>query len=160
MRKSVEHLAEQLRGIRPGSLSIGFVETFRVQVQGNSVKLGHLATISSQGDRILISPFDKSNLSSVVSSLTAAKLNAFALNPNTACVSVPPVSVEQRQEIIRHVKKLGEEAKIALRAIRQDARKRIAAQGRGSERAVQAGIDAAVEEVEQLVKAKIAEVEK
>jgi len=159
MRKSVQHLAEQLRGIRPGSLSVGFVETFRVPVHGNSVPIGHVAAVASQGDRILVNLFDKANLAAVVNALSAAKLNAFALNPSTACVAVPPVSIEQRQEIVRHVKKLGEEAKVAIRAIRQEARKQIASQGRGSERAVQESTDAAVDEVERLVKAKIAEVE-
>ena len=39
---------------------------------------------------------------------------------------------EQRAELVRHVKKQGEEAKVAVRAVRQDARKQIAARGRGS----------------------------
>jgi ribosome recycling factor len=57
--------------------------------------------------------------------------------------------------LAKHVKKLGEEAKVAVRSIRQDARKEIAARGRGSERAVQEATDAAVAEVERLVKAKL-----
>ena len=62
----------------------------------------------------------------------------------------------RRQELTRHVKKPGDEARIAVRMIRQDARKQIAARGRGSERAVQEATDAAVEEIERLVKAKVA----
>ena len=67
------------------------------------------------------------------------------------------MSVEQRQEIGRHVKKLGEEAKVAIRSIRQQARKQIEASGRGSQRRVQEETDAAIEEIEKLVKAKAAE---
>ena len=67
------------------------------------------------------------------------------------------LSVEQREETARHVKKLGEEAKIAVRTIRQQARKQIEASGRGSQRAVQEATDAAIEEIEQLVKAKVGE---
>ena len=67
--------------------------------------------------------------------------------------------MEQREETARHVKKLGEEAKIAIRAIRQQARKQIEVSGRGSQRAVQEATDAAIEEIEQLVKAKVAELE-
>ncbi len=160
MRKSVQHVSEQLRGIRPGTLSAGFIETFRVAVHGDMVPIQRLGTVSSQGDRIVITPFDKANVSSVVSALTAAKLNAFALNPTAACVAVPPMSGEQRQEIVRHIKKLGEEAKVAIRSLRQEARKEIAARGRGSQKVVQEATDAAVEEVERLVKAKIAEIEK
>src|SRR5262245_61049335 len=58
MQKTVRHLAEQLTGIRPGTLSIGFVETFRVAVGGNSVAVGKLAAVTGQGDRIVITPFD------------------------------------------------------------------------------------------------------
>jgi len=93
----------------------------------------------------------------VANQLPDAKLNAYALDPRTVCVGVPPVSGERRTELARHVKKLGEKAKVAIRAIRQDARKEIAARGRGSERAVQEATDAAVAEVERLVKAKTTE---
>ena len=73
-------------------------------------------------------------------------------------VSVPPLSGEQRGEIARHVKRLGEEAKVAIRAIRQEARKRIEVSGRGSHRGVQEATDTAVAEFDRLVKAKIEEV--
>ena len=58
---------------------------------------------------------------------------------------------------MRHIKKLGEDAKVAIRSIRQQARKQIETSGRGSQRAVQEGTDAAIEEIEQLVKAKMSE---
>ncbi|WP_165075959.1 ribosome-recycling factor [Paludisphaera rhizosphaerae] len=158
MRKSVRHLADQLAGIRPGKLSIGFIETFRVAVHGDSVALARMASVASQGDRIVVTPFDPTNVPAIVKALTEARLNAYALNPRAVAVGVPPVSGEQRAEIARHVKKLGEEAKVAVRSVRQDARKEIAARGRGSERAVQEATDAAVEEIERLVKAKLAEI--
>ena len=50
---------------------------------------------------------------------------------------------------------MGYEAKVADRMIRQDAGKQVAARGRGSERAVPEATDAAVEEIERLVKAKV-----
>jgi ribosome recycling factor len=156
MRKAVRHLADQLSGIRPGQLSVGFIETFRVSFHGNSVSIGSMAAVRSQGDRIVVTPFDPAGVPAIVKALAGARLNAYALNPKDVGVGVPPVSVEQRAEMARHVKKLGEEAKIAVRAIRQDARKQIAARGRGSERAVQEATDAAVAEIESLVKAKMA----
>jgi ribosome recycling factor len=85
-------------------------------------------------------------------------LKAYALNPRAVCVGVPPVSGEQKADLARHVKKLGEEARVAIRAIRQDARQEIAARGKGSERAVQEATDAAVSEIESLLKAKLGEI--
>jgi ribosome recycling factor len=156
MRKAVRHLADQLAGIRPGGLSVGMVETFRVPILGNPTPIGRLAAVTGQGDRIVVRPFDPAHVPAIVRALGEGRLNAYALDPRTACVGVPPISGEQRAEIARHVKKLGEEAKIAVRAVRQDARKQIAARGRGSERAVQEATDAAVEEIDRLVKAKVA----
>src|SRR4051812_19406892 len=157
MQKGGGDLAEQLAGIRAGTLSVGFIETFRASLHGNSVAVGRMASVTSRGDRIVVTPFDPSNVPAVVKALSEAKLNAYALDPRTVCVGVPPVSGEQRDELARHVKRLGEEAKVAIRLVRQDARKEIAARGRGSERAVQEATDAAVAEVERLVKAKFKE---
>jgi ribosome recycling factor len=67
------------------------------------------------------------------------------------------MSVEQRLEIARHVKKLGEEAKVAIRAIRQQTRKQIDSSGRGSLNRVQEATDEAIAEIERLVKAKLEE---
>jgi ribosome recycling factor len=158
MRQAVRHLAGQLAGIRPGSVSVRFVETFRVAVGSGAVPIARMAAVAVQGDRIVVSPFDPSAVPAVVKALTASKLSAYALSPKAVAVSVPPVTGEQREEMIRHVRKLGEEAKVAVRSIRQDARKQIAARGRGSERAVQEATDAAIAEIDQLVKAKTAEI--
>lgn len=156
MQRTVRHLADQLRGIRPDRLSVGFVETFRVARGGHPVPLSRLAAVTGQGDRIIVRPFDPADVPALVKALADARLNAYAADPRTVCVGVPPISGEQRAEIAAHVKKLGEEAKVAVRMIRQEARKQIAARGRGTEKAVQEGTDAAVAEIEGLVKEKIA----
>jgi ribosome recycling factor len=160
MRKSVRHLADQLAVIRPGTLGVGFIESFRVPVRGNPVLVSKLAAVSSQGGRIIITHFDPASVPAVVKALAEARLSAYALNPRTVAVSVPPPSGEQRAEMIRHVKRLGEEAKVAVRAIRQEARKKISAGGRGSERSVQEATDEAVGVIERLVTEKVHDLEK
>jgi ribosome recycling factor len=159
MRQAAQHFAEQLRGIRTGTISVGLIQTIRVDCQGASMPINRLGAIKSQGDRILIIPFDRATVPRIVKALTDSRLGAYALDPTTVCVSIPPMSVQQRQETVRHVKKLGEDARIAIRAIRQQARKQIEASGRGSQRAVQEGTDAAIAEIEQLLKAKVSELE-
>jgi ribosome recycling factor len=54
----------------------------------------------------------------LVRALNEARLNAYALNPTTASASVPPISEEERYQIARHVKKLGDDTTVAIRAIR------------------------------------------
>jgi ribosome recycling factor len=154
MEKVARLFAEQIRGIRSGTISIGLIQTIRVDSQGQSVPINRLGAVKSQGDRILVTPFDRAHVPPIVRSLNETRLSAYALNPTTVCVSIPPQSVEQRAETARHIKKLGEEAKVAIRTIRQQARKQIEASGRGSQRAVQEATDAAIAEIEVLVKAK------
>jgi ribosome recycling factor len=157
MQKVVRHFGDQLRGIRTGTISIGMIQTIRVDLQGHSVPINRLGVVKSQGDRILITPFDRASGPLIVRALGESRLSAYALNPTTVSVSVPPLSVEQRAETIRHVRKLGEEAKIAVRNVRQQARKQIEVSGRGSLRVIQEATDAAVAEIEKLVTAKVDE---
>jgi ribosome recycling factor len=133
-------------GVRTGTISIGFSGWTAKGVLPRS-------DLGQQGDRILITPFDKSVIPAIVRALNEARLNAYAFNPSTVSVSVPPISEEERAEIARHVKKLGEDATVAIRAIRQEARKRIEVSGRGSLRSVREATDAAVAEIDSPVRA-------
>jgi hypothetical protein len=84
-------------GIRIGTISIGFSGWTARGVLPRS-------DLGQQGDRILITPFDKAVVPAIVRALNDARLNAYALNPSTVSVSVPPISGEPRAEIARHVK--------------------------------------------------------
>lgn len=158
MDRAVRHLADQLAGIRPGTISPGFLASFRVVRDGKSATLDRLATIRVQGDRLIVTPFDPTIVPAIVQELTDGRLSAYALDPRTVAVSVPTFSVEQRREIERHVRKIGEEARVAVRMIRQEARKKIAATGKGSERRVQEATDNAIAEIDKRIAAKTAEV--
>ena len=125
-----------MAGFRTGTISIGFSGWTAGGVLSRS-------GVMQQGDRILITPFDKAVVPALVRAINEARLNAYALNPSTVSVSVPPINGGQRAEIARHVKKLGEDAQVAIRAIRQEARQRIEVSGRGSQRSVQEATDAA-----------------
>jgi len=127
MQKAVRHFAGQLAGFRAGTISIGFSAWTAKGVLPRS-------DLGQQGDRILITPFDKAVVPAIVRALNEPRLNAYALNPSTVSVSVPPIREEERAEIARHVKKLGEDATVAIRAIRQETPKRIEVTGRASPR--------------------------
>lgn len=118
--KPVEYLADQLAGIRPGNLSIGFVETFKFENE----QLRNIAIVSQVKDRIHVIPHDKTKVAGITKTLMSGKLNAYALNPSTICITIPPISGEQIQEMAKHIKKLGEEAMVSVRNIRQNLRKK------------------------------------
>jgi ribosome recycling factor len=122
------------------------------------VALGKVAGVTSQGDRIVVKSFDLAYFPASVKALSEAKLNTYALNARRMIVSVPPVPRQQGAESASHFEKLGEEVKVAIRTIRQDARKQIACRGRGSEQAVLEATNAVVEEIERLVRPKVIEI--
>jgi ribosome recycling factor len=155
MDQTVRVLREQLAAIRVDGLSPGFVETFRVAVDGGHRPIAKLAALSREGDRLILRAFDPAHVPAIIAALAAGRVSAYAADPRTVCVSVPPLSAEQRGEIARHVKKLGEEAKISIRMIRQQARKEIETRGRGSLRAVQDATDQATEEIDRLTSRKL-----
>lgn len=153
----VQHLREQLIGIRPGTLSIGFVETFRHA--GESLR--DIAVVAAVKDRIHVTPFDRSKVGGIVRALVAGKVGAYALNPTTVAVPIPPISGEQREQMARHIRKLGEEAKVALRNVRHAARQEIDERVEPGERparrkAVERAAATAGKQVDDLIAAKIA----
>jgi ribosome recycling factor len=162
MTKSVFYLEEQLRGIRPGTLSVGFIETFKVSYHGSPTPLGQLASFNQvkgqvgKPDQILVIPFDTTIVATVANSLQAAKLNAYQANPKTVCVSVPPISGEQRIDLAKHIKKLGEETKIAIRSIRQATRKNTD-KDKLDDKVIQNITDKHIERIDILVANKIKE---
>jgi ribosome recycling factor len=150
--KAIMHLSEQLDGIRPGSLSVGFIETFRF----NNQPLKDIAAITTVKDRIHVTPFDRTQVGAIANMLTSVgKMNAYAFNPVTVCVPIPPLSGEQKDTMAQHIRKLGEGAKIAVRAMRQTERQKLGKDDRVGEKAIQKETDAAIQRIDTLVETKI-----
>jgi ribosome recycling factor len=154
MAGPVKHLEDQLRGIRPGAMSVGFLETFRVPHQGSTVALAKVAAILPGKQTINIRPFDQALVPAIERTLLESKLSAYRPNPTMVAVSIPPLSGEQREEMAKHVRKLGEEAKIAIRSIRQQSRN---AAEPWHAKNIQKETDAAIAAIEKAIKAKLVE---
>src|SRR4051794_10293311 len=65
MDRTVQHLADQLRAIRSGTISIGLIATVRASIEDNLVPINRLGTSRMQGDRIVIAPFDRANVRAI-----------------------------------------------------------------------------------------------
>lgn len=127
MDKAVEHLKNELRGIRTGRASPALVEYVKVDYYGTQTDLKSLAAISvPEPTQILIKPFDAGSLSDIRKAIEAANLG---LNPmvegKQIRVNIPPLSGDRRKQLAAQVKKLGEEAKVAVRNVRRDANKHL-----------------------------------
>jgi len=153
MEKSLEVLKKDFSTIRTGRVSTHIVDNIKVDYYGTPTPLNQVGSvIATDAQTITISPWD--------------------VNPNndgeTIKLFFPPMTVEQRQESAKQTKGMGEKAKIAIRNIRRDANDKVKKlakdkiitedeEKRGLDQ-VQKITDDYIKKVDELVKAKEAEV--
>ena len=123
MEKAVANLNERLKSIRAGRANPAILDGVKVNYYGAPTPLNQLATISvPEARRLQIKPFDKSCLSEIEKAIYEADLG---LTPNNngelIFIAIPELTEDRRKEYFKQAKTMGEEAKIALRNIRQDA---------------------------------------
>ena len=127
MDKSLEYFQRELRGIRTGRATTALVDHIRVEYYGSPTELRELAAVSvPEPTLLLVKPFDPSSSANIVKALETADLG---LNPqsegNAIRINVPPPSTERRRQLMAQVKKMTEDARVAIRNERRDANKHI-----------------------------------
>ncbi|MBN2714564.1 MAG: ribosome recycling factor [Deltaproteobacteria bacterium] len=120
--KSKDALKSNLSRIRTGRANPAILDSIRVDYYGAQTPLNQLATISTPEPRlIVIKPFDRTIVSAIDRAIQSSDLG---LNPNSDAelirIPVPPLTDERRKDLIKLVKKNGEETKIAIRNHRRD----------------------------------------
>lgn len=125
MDKAMEHLKHELRGIRTGRASTALVEYLKVDYYGSPTDLKNIAAITvPEPSQIHIKPFDASALGEIRKAIEQSSLG---LNPQSdgkaIRLNIPPLSGDRRKQLAAQVKKLGEDAKVAVRNVRRDANK-------------------------------------
>lgn len=123
MHKAIEVVRTELMKVRTGKASTGLLDTVKVDAYGSVMTLQQVGTVGILDSRTLsITPWDKSLIHAVEKGILTANLG---LNPqndgNIIRVPIPPLTEERRKELIKLVKKFGEEGKISIRNIRRDA---------------------------------------
>jgi len=122
MQASVAGLKKELSTLRTGRATPALVEHIRIEYAGVPTPLNQLAGISvPEASLLVIQPWDKSSLRSIEKAILKSDLG---LNPssdgNVIRISIPPLSEERRQELIKVVRKRVEERKIAVRNLRHE----------------------------------------
>lgn len=121
--KIIERLREDFANIRTGRASTSLVENIKVNYYGSVSILKQMATLSTpDASQIIIQPWDKNALGDVELAIRNSDLNLSGVNDgNVVRIILPPMTEERRNELIRNISKKGEEARIALRNVRQQA---------------------------------------
>jgi ribosome recycling factor len=125
MEKAVTVLRDELRGLRTGRATPALVDTLKVEYYGSPTPLRQLAQISTPDpQQIVIKPFDPGSIKDIEKAIRTSDLGLAPSNDGKVIrLTVPPMSGEQRQKMVARIKKLAEEAKVAIRNIRRDANK-------------------------------------
>jgi len=123
MENTINSLEHKFANVRAGRANPSMLDGIMVEYYGTPTPLKSLANISiPEARQLMIKPFDKSILGGIEKAIFEANLGVTP-NNNGECVFIviPALTEDRRKELVKQVKSLAEEGKIALRNIRQDA---------------------------------------
>jgi ribosome recycling factor len=127
MDKAVEHVQGQFGTVRTGRASPALVEKLNVEYYGAPVPLQQLAAIQVPEARMLmIKPHDRGALAAVEKAIRDSDLGVAPNNDGVVIrLNLPQLTEERRREYVKVVKHMAEDARIAVRNVRRDARKHL-----------------------------------
>ena len=122
MEKTVAQLQKEFGTIRSGRANPGILDRVMVEYYGAPTPLRQMSQVSVQdGTTLIITPYDKTVMKEIEKAIIKAEIG---ITPNSdgVCIRLPfpPLTEDRRREIAKDVKKLGEDAKVAIRNIRRD----------------------------------------
>jgi len=123
---TISHFQDELRKVRTGRAHPTMLDSIQVEAYGQRMPLNQVANVTTPEAQLLtITPFDPSTIQAVVAAIRADQ--ALGLNPSDdgriIRVPIPPLTEERRKQIVKQTSEKVEEARIALRNIRQEALK-------------------------------------
>lgn len=125
MMLTIESLETKFTNVRAGRANPNMLDKITIEYYGVATPLKSLANISvPEARQLSVKPFDKSTLGAIEKAIFEANLGVTPNNNGEVVfIVIPPLTEDRRRELVKQVKQLAEEAKIALRNIRQDANK-------------------------------------
>jgi ribosome recycling factor len=166
MEKAIQVLKKDLLTIRAGRANPALLDKVTVEYYGTEMPINQMANISTPDPRTLaIQPWDKSALGEIERAILKSDLGLTPTNGGSVIrITIPPLTEERRNELVKVARKMGEEAKVAIRNVRRDANdeiKKLEKNGeipedtarRGQEE-IQKLTDRFIKEVDQVVAAK------
>lgn len=123
MRKSAELLKQELATIRTGRATPALVDHLKIDYAGVPTPLNHLAGISvPEFNLLVIQPWDRSSIQNIEKAILKSDLGLTPVSDgNLIRLSIPPLTEERRQELVKAVRHRVEERKIAIRNLRREA---------------------------------------
>jgi ribosome recycling factor len=170
--KAMTYLKSELSKLQTGRASSALFEDIQVDAYGTNQPIKSLAQITIPESRsIMIKPWDKGLLGAIEKAILAENLG---LNPNNSgenlIINLPALTEERRRDLAKYVHKFAEDAKISVRQARQNAHQKFKSlessdditedDKLSAEKKLQVSVDKANNDIDEMVKAKEAEIMK
>lgn len=170
MKKSINVMLEDFGTIRAGRANPAVLDRVKIDYYGSPTPINQVAAVSVAEARILvISPWDKSTLGMIEKAIQASDVGINPQNDGQVLRLIfPQLTEDRRKELVKEIKKIGEECKVAIRSIRRDAMEKCKALKKnneiteddlkGAEETIQKITDKNVKEVDEQVAVKEKEI--
>lgn len=125
--KTIDHLKDELKGLRTGRASVSLVEDMSVESYGTKSPLKQIASLSvADAKTIVVQPWDKSVLGEIEKAINNSDKGFSVLNDgNVLRLVLPDMSEDRRQEVIKVLHQKMEAARIAIREVRDKIRDKV-----------------------------------
>lgn len=170
MERSIEAFRKELGKVRTGRASFSLLDGVKVDYYGTPTPLQQVGTLSVPESRLItVTPWDTKMIGPIEKAIQGSGLG---LNPSsdgkTVRVPIPPLTEERRRELAKVVRKMGEDARVAVRNVRREAIEKLKDREkkkeisedvvkRGQER-IQKETDAHVKKIDEILKSKEQEI--
>ncbi len=170
MEKSMEALRKDLGRIRTGRASLTLLDGIRVNYYGVPTPLSQVASLSVPESRVIsIQPWDAKIIGEIEKAIQKSDLGLTPLSDGKIVrINIPPLTEERRKELVKVIKRMEEECKVALRNLRRDANEQLKKAKKDKDLSeddqfkyqdeVQKLMDKFIEKSEEVVKAKEKEI--
>ena len=130
MAQAVEHTQGEFATVRTGRANPGILSRVMVDYYGTATPLQTLASFSVPEPQLLVvSPFDKGSIGDVEKAIASADLGLNPSNDGTVVrIAFPPLNEERRHELIKMVRHMAEEGRVAIRNVRRHSKDHIEAE--------------------------------
>jgi ribosome recycling factor len=122
MDKAVEDFRKEMAAVRTGRASVHMLDGVQVDYYGSLMPLNQIAQVHApEAQLITVQPFDPTSLGAIEKSIRSADLGLNPMNDGKMIrVPVPPLTEERRRDMVKHLHKVLEEHRTAVRNIRRD----------------------------------------
>ncbi|MFH1198278.1 MAG: ribosome recycling factor [bacterium] len=135
MDKSIEAFRHEISTVRTGKATTSLLDGIKVEYYGSMMPLNQVANVSVLDAHALsITPWEKSMVQEIDKAILKADLGLNPISDGTNIrVPIPTLNEERRKELVKLVKKFGEETKVAIRNVRRDANEHLKKQEKNKE---------------------------